>query len=157
VTTVEVSKNYSISAWNNPILGLLEENILREFYDIIPRGIDKALGHHLYGELLRNNNDMLNTLRSITVVNWPEELFQDHYNPAPGVEGVVPIRVDKLLTGVWKYVAIERPKETQSRGKYLFIFKETDMEKAKEQIGNLIEAFGRDSGRDCFNNSIRKV
>jgi hypothetical protein len=32
------------------LLGLLEENILGEFYDIIPRGIDKALGHHLYGE-----------------------------------------------------------------------------------------------------------
>jgi hypothetical protein len=35
------------------LLGLLEDNILGEFYTIIPsRGIDKELGNHLYGELL---------------------------------------------------------------------------------------------------------
>jgi hypothetical protein len=100
---------------NIGLLGLLEENILGEFYDIIPRGIDRLLGHHYYGELLQNNCDILNTLRSIDVVNWPEELFQDHYNPAPGVKGAVPIRVDKLITGIWKCVAIETTKEIESR------------------------------------------
>jgi hypothetical protein len=68
---------------------------------------------------------MLSTLRSITVVNWPEELFRDHYNPAPGVAGTVVIRIDKLLTSVWNCVAIEITKETDSRGKYLFIFNRT--------------------------------
>jgi hypothetical protein len=43
---------------------------------------------------------MLNTLRPIAVVNWPEELFLDHYNPAPGVAGTVAIRIDKLFTSV---------------------------------------------------------
>jgi hypothetical protein len=71
------------------LLGLLDENTLGEFYSIIPRGIDKKLGPQLYGDLLRTNNDMLNTLRSVAVVNWPEELFLDHCNPAPGVTGTV--------------------------------------------------------------------
>jgi hypothetical protein len=82
------------------LLGLLDEKVLGEFYSIIPRGIDKELGHQLYGELLRTNNDMLNTLRSIAVVNWPEELFFDHYNPAPAVEGTIHLRVDKILIEV---------------------------------------------------------
>jgi hypothetical protein len=51
------------------LLGLLDENILGEFYNIIPRGIGKELGPQLYGELLRTNNDMLYTVRSIAVVN----------------------------------------------------------------------------------------
>jgi hypothetical protein len=91
---------------------------------------------------------MLNTLRSITVVNWPEELFLDHYNPAADVEGTITIRVDKILIEVWNCVAIERTTETDTRGKYLLIFQETDMEKAKASIGDLIEAFGRRSDRD---------
>jgi hypothetical protein len=70
---------------------------------------------------------MLNTLRSIAVVNWPEESFRDHYNPAPSLAGTVAIRIDKLLISVWNCVAIERTKEADPRGKYLFIFKETDM------------------------------
>ncbi|MGK3738999.1 MAG: hypothetical protein ACI90V_005846 [Bacillariaceae sp.] len=115
------------------LLGLLDEKVLGEFHSIIPRGIDKELGHQLYGELLRTNNDMLNTLRSIAVVNWPEELFFDHYNPAPAVEGTIHLRVDKILIEVWNCVAIERTTETESRGKYLLIFQETDMEKAKEK------------------------
>jgi hypothetical protein len=82
------------------LLGLLDEKVLGEFHSIIPRGIDKELGHQLYGELLRTNNDMLNTLRSIAVVNWPEELFFDHYNPAPAVEGTIHLRVDKILIEV---------------------------------------------------------
>jgi hypothetical protein len=130
------------------ILGLLDEKVLGEFYSIIPRGIDKELGPQLYGELLRTNNDMLNTLRSITVVNWPEELFLDHYNPASDVEGTIAKRVDKLLIEAWNCVAIERTTETDTRGKYLLIFQETDMEKAKTSIGDLIEAFGRTSERD---------
>jgi hypothetical protein len=44
------------------LLGLLEDNILGEFYTIIPRGIDKELGNQLYRELLRTNSDVLNTL-----------------------------------------------------------------------------------------------
>jgi hypothetical protein len=131
------------------LLGLLDENVLGEFYSIIPRGIDKELGPQLYGDLLRTNNDMLNTLRSISVVNWPEELFLDHYNPAPDVEGTVAIQIDKLFINVWKCVAIERTMETERRGKYLLIFKEEDMEKAKDSIGDLIEAFGRLSDRKC--------
>jgi hypothetical protein len=130
------------------LLGLLDEKVLGEFYSIIPRGIDKELGPQLYGELLRTNNDMLNTLRSITVVNWPEELFLDHYNPAADVEGTMSIRVDKILIEAWNCVAIERTTETDTRGKYLLIFQETDMERAKVSIGDLIEAFGRTSDRD---------
>jgi hypothetical protein len=91
---------------------------------------------------------MLNTLRSITVVNWPEELFLDHYNPAADVEGTIAIRVDKILIEKWNCVAIERTTETETRGKYLLIFQETDMERAKASIGDLIEAFGRTSDRD---------
>jgi len=133
------------------LLGLLDENILGDFYSIIPKGIDKELGPKLYGDLLRTNNDMLNTLtlRSIAVVNWPEELFLDHYNPAPDVAGTVAIRIDKLFTSVWNCVAIEKTTETDARGKYLLIFREIDTEKAKESLSNLIEAFGRDSGRKC--------
>ena len=130
------------------LLGLLDEKVLGEFYGIIPRGIDKELGPQLYGELLRTNNDMLNTLRSITVVNWPEELFKDYYNPAADVEGTIAIRVDKILIEVWNCVAIERTTETDTRGKYLLTFQETDMEKAKASIGDLIEAFGRTSDRN---------
>jgi hypothetical protein len=130
------------------LLGLLDEKVLGEFYSIIPRGIDKELGPQLYGELLRTNNDMLNTLRSITVVNWPEELFLDHYNPAADVEGTIAIRVDKILKEAWNCVAIERTTETETRGKYLLIFQEIDMERAKVTIGELIEAFGRTSDRD---------
>jgi hypothetical protein len=130
------------------LLGLLDEKVLGDFYSIIPRGIDKELGPQLYGELLRTNNDMLNTLRSITVVNWPEELFLDHYNPAADVEGTIAIRVDNILTEAWNCVAIERTTETETRGKYLLIFQETDMERAKSKIGDLIEAFGRTSDRD---------
>jgi hypothetical protein len=130
------------------LLGLLDEKVLGEFYSIIPRGIDKELGPQLYGELLRTNNDMLNTLRSITVVNWPEELFLDHYNPAADVEGTIAKRVDKILIEAWYCVAIERTTETDTRGKYLLIFQEKDMEKAKLSIGDLIEAFGRTSDRD---------
>jgi len=138
------------------LLGLLDEKVLGEFYSIIPRGIDKELGPQLYGELLRTNNDMLNTLRSITVVNWPEELFLDHYNPAAEVEGTIAIRVDKILTEVWNCVAIERTTETETRGKYLLIFQETDMERAKSTIGELIEAFGRTSGRDSAKIALEK-
>jgi hypothetical protein len=84
---------------------------------------------------------MLNTLRSIAVVNWPEELFLDYYNLAPGIVGrTVAIRIDKLFATVWNCVAIERTTGTEKSGKYLLIFKERDMEKAKESVGNLIEA-----------------
>jgi hypothetical protein len=138
------------------LLGLLDEKVLGEFYSIIPRGIDKELGNQLYGELLRTNNDMLNTLRSITVVNWPEELFLDHYNPASDVEGTMAIRVDKILTEAWNCVAIERTTETEKRGKYLLIFQEADMEKAKASIGDLIEAFGRTSDRDSAKLALDK-
>jgi hypothetical protein len=138
------------------LLGLLDENILGDFYSIIPKGIDKELGPKLYGDLLRTNNDMLNTLRSIAVVNWPEELFLDHYNPAPDVTGTVAIRIDKLFTSVWNCVAIEKTTETDARGKYLLIFREIDMEKAKESLSNLIEAFGRDSGRKCAKLALEK-
>jgi hypothetical protein len=138
------------------LLGLLDEKVLGEFYSIIPRGIDKELGPQLYGELLRTNNDMLNTLRSITVVNWPEELFLDHYNPASDVAGTMAIRVDKILTETWNCVAIERTTETETRGKYLLIFQEADMEKAKASIGDLIEAFGRTSGRDSAKIALDK-
>jgi predicted HTH domain antitoxin len=86
-------------------------------------------------------------LRSIAVVNWPEKLFLDHYNPAPGILGKVAIRTDKLFMNVWNCVAIERRSETEKSGKYLLIFKGIDMEKAKESIGNLIQAFGRKSDR----------
>jgi hypothetical protein len=65
-------------------------------------------------------------------VNWPEELSHDFYNPAPGIDGTIAIRVDKLLTSVWKCVAIKKTMETETRGKYMLIFKEEDMEKAKE-------------------------
>jgi hypothetical protein len=138
------------------LLGLLDEKVLGEFYSIIPRGIDKELGPQLYGELLRTNNDMLNTLRSITVVNWPEELFLDHYNPATDIEGTIAKRVDKILIETWNCVAIERTTETDTRGKYLLIFQETDMEKAKASIGDLIEAFGRTSNRDSANIALER-
>jgi hypothetical protein len=138
------------------LLGLLDENVLGNFYSIIPRGIDKELGPQLYGELLRTNNDMLNTLRSIAVVNWPEELFRDRYNPAPSITGTVAIQIDKLFMNVWNCVAIERTMETETRGKYLLIFKERDMEKAKESIGELIEAFGRNSDRECAKLALEK-
>jgi hypothetical protein len=138
------------------LLGLLEDNILGEFYTIIPRGIDKELGNQLYGDLLRTNNDVLNTLRSITVVNWPEELFNDYYNPASSIEGTIAIRVDKLLMNVWKCVAIEKTMDTETRGKYMLIFKEEDIEKAKESIGDLIEAFGRNSDRKCAKIALEK-
>jgi hypothetical protein len=138
------------------LLGLLDEKVLGEFYSIIPRGIDKELGNQLYGELLRTNNDMLNTLRSITVVNWPEELFLDHYNPASDVAGTMAIRVDKILTETWNCVAIERTTETETRGKYLLIFQEADMEKAKASIGDLIEAFGKTSDRDSAKIALEK-
>jgi hypothetical protein len=71
------------------LLGVLDYKILGEFYTIIRRGINKELGSHLYGELLTTNNDVLNTLRPIAVVNWPEELFHNHYNPAPNIEGTI--------------------------------------------------------------------
>jgi hypothetical protein len=74
------------------LLGLLDDKIQGEFYTIISRGVDKELGQQLYGELLRTNNDVLNTLRPIVaVVNCPEELFCDHYNPAPGIEGIITV------------------------------------------------------------------
>jgi hypothetical protein len=73
------------------------------------------------------------------------------------IDGTVAIQVEELLTSVWKCKAIERTKETESRGKYLFIFKETDMEKAKESIGNLIKAFGRASGRECAEIALEKL
>jgi hypothetical protein len=85
------------------------------------------------------------------------ELFQDYYNPSPDVEGTVAIRVDKLLTNAWHCVAIERTQETESRGKYLFIFRETDTEKAKEYLGNLIEAFGRDSDREFAKIALKNL
>ena len=129
------------------LLGLIDDNILGQFYEIIPRGIDRELGPRLYGDLLRTNNDMLNTLRSVTVVNWPEELFQDHYNPASDVTGTIPLRVDSLLMNSWNCVAIEKTTDTQTRGKYLLIFQEKDMEKAKEYIGDLLEEFGRRGDR----------
>jgi hypothetical protein len=138
------------------LLGLLDEKVLGEFYSIIPKGIDKELGPQLYGELLRTNNDMLNTLRSITVVNWPEELFLDHYNPAADVEGTIAIRVDRILTEKWNCVAIERTTETEKRGKYLLIFQETDMERAKAAIGELIEAFGRTSDRASAKTALER-
>ena len=138
------------------LLGLMDENVLGQFYDIIPRGVDKELGPKSYGELLRRNNDMLNTLRSITVVNWPEELFQDFYNPAPDVAGTVAKRIDKLLMNVWKCLAIEKTTDTDTRGKYLLIFQERDMEKAKESIGNLIEAFGRKSDRPSAKLAVQR-
>jgi len=131
------------------LLGLMDESVLGTFYGIIPRGIDRELGPKLYGDLLRTNNDMLNTLRSIAVVNWPEELFLDHYNPAPDIPGTLAKRIDNLLMNVWNCVAIEKTMDTETRGKYLLIFQEKDMEKAKESIGNLIEAFGRKSDRPC--------
>jgi hypothetical protein len=137
------------------LLGLLDENILGEFYSIIPKGIDKELGPQLYGDILRTNNDMLNTLRSITVVNWLEELFLDHYNPALEIDGTAAIRVDILFMNAWKCVAIKRTMDTETRGKYLLIFREEDMEKAKISIGNLIEAFGRNSDRKVCKNCIR--
>jgi hypothetical protein len=75
------------------LLGLLDDKILGEFYTIIPRGVDKELGSNLYRELLRTNNDILNTIRPIAVVNWPEELFKDYYNPATEVEGTIAVRI----------------------------------------------------------------
>jgi hypothetical protein len=127
------------------LLGLLDKNVLGKFYGIIPGGIDKELGPQLYGDLLRTNNDMLNTLWSIAVVNWQEELYLDHYNPAPDITGTLAIRIDNLRMDVWNCVAIKRTMDTETRGKYLLIFQEEDMEKAKELIGNFIEAFGRKS------------
>ena len=138
------------------LLGLLDDNILGNFYSIIPRGVDRDLGPKLYGDFLRANNDMMNKLRAIAVVNWPEELFLDHYNPALGVAGTVPIRVERLLMDVWKCAAIERTTETESRGKYLLLFRDEDMEKAKVSIGNLIDAFGRDSDRKCAKIALEK-
>jgi hypothetical protein len=138
------------------LIGLLDEKVLGKFYSIIPKGIDKELGPHLYGDLLRTNNDMLNKLRSIAVVNWPEELFLDHYNPAPDVTGTLAIRIDNLFMNVWNCVAIERTMDTETRGKYLLIFQEEDMEKAKESIGNLIEAFGRKSDRHCAKLALKQ-
>ena len=129
------------------LLGLIDDNVLGQFYGIVPRGIDRELGPRLYGNLLRRNNDMLNTLRSITVVNWPEELFQDHYNPASTVTGTIPLRVDNLLMSSWNCVTIEKTTETQLRGKYLLIFQEKDMEKAKGYIGDLLDEFGRRGDR----------
>jgi hypothetical protein len=41
-------------------------------------------------------------------------------------------------------------------GKYLLIFREEDMEKAKISIGNLIEAFGRNSDRNCAKIALDK-
>jgi hypothetical protein len=76
----------------------------------------------------------LNTIRPIAVVNWPEELFQDHYNPAPEVDGTIAVRIDKLLMDVWKCVAMERTMETTTRGKYMLLFQEEDKEKAKQSI-----------------------
>ena len=131
------------------LLGSLDDNLLGNFYSIIPKGIDKELGPQYYGELLRTNNDMLNKLRAITVVNWPEELFREQYNPASEISGTVPIRVERLLMDVWKCVAIERTSDTETRGKYLLLFRDEDMEKAKDSIGSLIEAFGRESDRTC--------
>jgi hypothetical protein len=138
------------------LLGLLEDNTLGDFYTIIPRGIEKELGNQLYGELLQANNDVLNTLRSIAVVNWHEELFHDFYNPAPGIDGMIAIRVDEILMSAWKCVAIEKTMETETRGKYMLIFKEDDIEKAKESIGELIEAFGRNSERKCAKIALDK-
>jgi hypothetical protein len=138
------------------LLGLLDDNLLGGFYTIVPRGIDKELGNHLYGELLRTNNDVLNTLRPIAVVNWPEELFMDHYNPASEVEGTIAVRIDKLLKDVWKCVSIERTMETTTRGKYMLLFKDNDIEKAKQSIGDLIEAFGRSSDRKCAKIALDK-
>jgi hypothetical protein len=106
--------------------------------------------------LLQANNDVLNNLRSIVVVNWPEELFNDHYNPAPDIEGTIAVRVDKLLMNVWKCVAIEKTMETKTRGKYMILFKEEDIEKAKVSIGDLIEAFGRNSERNYEKIALEK-
>jgi DNA-directed RNA polymerase subunit F len=89
-------------------------------------------------------------------VNWPEELFNDFYNPASGVEGTIAIRVDKLLMNVWKCAAIEKTMDTEARGKYMLIFKDEDIEKAKELIGELIEASGRNSDRKCAKIALDK-
>ena len=138
------------------LLGLLDDNILGDFYSIVPRGVDKELGPQMYGDYLRANNDMLNTIRAIAVVNWPEELFYETYNPALGVTGTVAKQVDKLLLDAWHCVAIERTMETTTRGKYLLLFREQDMEKAKESIGKLIEDFGRASDRKCAKLALEK-
>ena len=53
-------------------------------------------------------------------------------------------------------VAIERTTETETRGKYLLIFQEADMEKAKASIGDLIEAFGKTSDRDSAKIALEK-
>jgi hypothetical protein len=89
-------------------------------------------------------------------VNWPEELFNDIYNLASGVEGTIAIRVDKLLMNVWKCVAIEKAMDTEVRGKYMLIFKDEDIEKVKESIGEIIEAFGRNSDRKCAKIALDK-
>jgi hypothetical protein len=46
--------------------------------------------------------------------------------------------------------------ETETRGKYMLIFRETDIEKAKESLGELIEAFGRNSKSTCAKIALDK-
>jgi hypothetical protein len=66
------------------------------------------------------------------------------------------IRVDRILMEVWNCVAIERTTETETRGKYILIFQEKDMEKAKASIGELIEAYGRNSNRASAKLALEK-
>jgi hypothetical protein len=66
-------------------------------------------------------------------VNWPEELFNDFYSPASGVEGTIAIRGDKLLINVWKCVAIEKTMDTEARGKYMLIIKDEDTANHKKE------------------------
>jgi hypothetical protein len=103
------------------LLGLLDENVLGKFYGIIPRGIDKELGPQLYGDLLRTNNDMLNTLRSIAVVNWPEVLFLDHYNPAPDITGTLAMELCSSRKnngdGNKRQILIDIPRRRYGKGK----------------------------------------
>ena len=122
------------------LLGLLDDNVLGNFYNITPKGIDKELGPQLYPDLLHTNNDTMNKLGSISVVNWPEELFLDHYNAASEIAGTIAIQVEKLLMDVWNCVAIEKTADTDTRGECLLLFRDQDIEKEKDTIGNLIEA-----------------
>ncbi|OEU13909.1 hypothetical protein FRACYDRAFT_242263 [Fragilariopsis cylindrus CCMP1102] len=65
-------------------------------------------------------------------------------------------KLTNLLLDAWHCVAIERTMETTTRGKYLLLFREQDMEKAKESIGKLIEDFGRASDRKCAKLALEK-
>ena len=122
ISIFTTSNNYGCVLY---LLGMLCENSISTYYQIILKTIKRDMNQVLYDKLIHLHQDKVNKQRYIEISNVNPNLFDTQVNFLKHHQSI-PITVTKFLQGQGKVLAIEPTIDTEESGTYRLITNNKD-------------------------------